>query len=51
LFLVDSKKIGSSIRFKELLELPRLLKSNFLQRTQKTTKYDIFLIAILVLLT
>ncbi|MDF0725679.1 YokU family protein [Cytobacillus sp. S13-E01] len=29
LFLVDTKKIGSSISFKELLELPRLLKRNY----------------------
>jgi uncharacterized YokU family protein len=29
LFLVDTKKIGSSISFKELMELPRLLKRNY----------------------
>jgi uncharacterized YokU family protein len=29
LFLVDTKKISSSISFKELLELPRLLKRNY----------------------
>jgi uncharacterized YokU family protein len=29
LFLVDKKKIGSSISFKELMELPRLLKRNY----------------------
>jgi uncharacterized YokU family protein len=29
LFLVDTKKIGSSIGFKELMELPRLLKRNY----------------------
>jgi uncharacterized YokU family protein len=29
LFLVDTKKIESSISFKELLELPRLLKRNY----------------------
>jgi uncharacterized YokU family protein len=29
LFLVDIKKIGSSISFKELMEVPRLLKRNY----------------------
>jgi uncharacterized YokU family protein len=29
LFLVDKKMIGSSISFKELMELPRLLKRNY----------------------
>jgi uncharacterized YokU family protein len=29
LFLVDTKKIDSSITFKELMELPRLLKRNY----------------------
>jgi uncharacterized YokU family protein len=29
LFLVDTKKIGSSIRFWELMELPKLLKRNY----------------------
>jgi uncharacterized YokU family protein len=29
LFLVDTKKIGSSIGFEELMELPRLLKRNY----------------------
>jgi uncharacterized YokU family protein len=29
LFLVDKKKIGSSISFKELMVLPRLLKRNY----------------------
>ncbi|WP_078546355.1 YokU family protein [Litchfieldia alkalitelluris] len=29
LFLVDTKKIGSSIGFMELMELPRLLKRNY----------------------
>lgn len=29
LFLVDTKKIDSSITFKELKELPRLLKRNY----------------------
>ncbi|QOR65105.1 YokU family protein [Cytobacillus suaedae] len=29
LFLVNTKKIGSSIGFKELMELPRLLKRNY----------------------
>jgi uncharacterized YokU family protein len=29
LFLVDTKKISSSISFKELMELPRLLKKNY----------------------
>jgi uncharacterized YokU family protein len=29
LFLIDTKKISSSIRFKELMELPRLLKRNY----------------------
>jgi uncharacterized YokU family protein len=29
LFLVDTKKIGSSISFKEMMELPRLLKRNY----------------------
>ncbi|MFD2445708.1 YokU family protein [Bacillus sp. CGMCC 1.16607] len=29
LFLIDTKKIGSSISFKELMELPRLLKRNY----------------------
>jgi uncharacterized YokU family protein len=29
LFLVDAKKIVSSISFKELMELPRLLKKNY----------------------
>lgn len=29
LFLVDTKKISSSISFKELMELPRLLKRNY----------------------
>jgi uncharacterized YokU family protein len=29
LFLVDTKKIGSSIGYKELMELPRLLKRNY----------------------
>jgi uncharacterized YokU family protein len=29
LFLVETKKIGSSIGFKELMELPRLLKRNY----------------------
>jgi uncharacterized YokU family protein len=30
LFLVDTKKIGNTIIFKELLELPRLLKRNYI---------------------
>jgi uncharacterized YokU family protein len=29
LFFVDTKKISSSISFKELMELPRLLKRNY----------------------
>jgi uncharacterized YokU family protein len=29
LFLVDMKKIGSSIGFEELMKLPRLLKRNY----------------------
>jgi uncharacterized YokU family protein len=29
LFLVDTKRIGSTISFKELMELPRLLKRNY----------------------
>jgi uncharacterized YokU family protein len=29
LFLVDTKKIGSSISFEELMGLPRLLKRNY----------------------
>jgi hypothetical protein len=29
LFLVDTKAIGDSISFKELMELPRLLKRNY----------------------
>ena len=29
LFLVDTKLIGKSISFKELMELPRLLKRNY----------------------
>ncbi len=29
LFLVDTKKIGSSISFKALFKLPRLLKRNY----------------------
>ncbi|WP_147533666.1 YokU family protein [Bacillus marasmi] len=29
LFLVDNKKIDSSITFKELMDLPRLLKRNY----------------------
>ncbi|RUL48799.1 hypothetical protein EK386_16305 [Lysinibacillus antri] len=29
LFLMDTKKIGSSISYKALLELPRLLKRNY----------------------
>jgi uncharacterized YokU family protein len=29
LFLVDTKIIGSTISFKELMELPRLLKRNY----------------------
>lgn len=29
LFLVDMKKVGNSISFKELMELPRLLKRNY----------------------
>ncbi|WP_147534955.1 YokU family protein [Bacillus marasmi] len=29
LFLVDNKKIDSSITFKELMELPRMLKRNY----------------------
>jgi uncharacterized YokU family protein len=29
LFLVDTKKLGSSIGFKELMGLPRLLKRNY----------------------
>ncbi|WP_174733146.1 YokU family protein [Mesobacillus harenae] len=29
LFLVDTKKISSSVGFKELMELPRLLKRNY----------------------
>jgi uncharacterized YokU family protein len=29
LFLVDTRQIGSTISFKELMELPRLLKRNY----------------------
>jgi uncharacterized YokU family protein len=29
LFLINTKKIGSTISFKELMELPRLLKKNY----------------------
>jgi uncharacterized YokU family protein len=29
LFLVDTRKISSSISFKELMEIPRLLKKNY----------------------
>ncbi|MFC5733071.1 YokU family protein [Cytobacillus gottheilii] len=29
LFIVDTKKINSSIEYKELMELPRLLKRNY----------------------
>jgi uncharacterized YokU family protein len=29
LFLVDTRQIGETISFKELLELPRLLKRNY----------------------
>ncbi|MEW9051117.1 MAG: YokU family protein [Neobacillus sp.] len=29
LFLVDTKKIGNIITFKELMDLPRLLKRNY----------------------
>ncbi len=29
LFLVDTRQIGSTISFKELIELPRLLKRNY----------------------
>jgi uncharacterized YokU family protein len=29
LFLIDTKKIGNSISYKELMSLPRLLKRNY----------------------
>jgi uncharacterized YokU family protein len=34
LFLVDTKKIGKSIRFEELMALPRLLKKNYFDFSQ-----------------
>jgi uncharacterized YokU family protein len=34
LFLVDTKKIGKSIRFEELMVLPRLLKKNHFDFSQ-----------------
>lgn len=33
LFLIDTKKIGKSIRYKELMALPRLLKRNYFDFT------------------
>jgi uncharacterized YokU family protein len=33
LFLVDTKKIGKSIRYEELMKLPRLLKRNYFDFT------------------
>jgi uncharacterized YokU family protein len=33
LFLIDTKKIGKSIRYQELMEQPRLLKRNYFDFT------------------
>ncbi|WML53779.1 YokU family protein [Neobacillus sp. PS3-12] len=34
LFLVDTKKIGKSIRYEDLMNMPRLLKKNYFDFTQ-----------------
>jgi uncharacterized YokU family protein len=40
LFLVDTKKIGSLISFKELIELPRLLKRVYFDFSSKFVLTD-----------